>query len=168
MGPNFAMTSPDVGQTHAPGSQGWFTSQATAADRLSRGLDSPEFALIKRAERNRVGGEFGALQQGLQKSIHRRGIGRSGFAAELMSRLGAQQAGALADVEAGTTERLADYQAQYRALFMQQQMERRAKKAAKQRRTTGAALGVAGLVLAPFTGGASLALAGAGAGMYGS
>jgi len=133
---------------------------------LSGGIGSREYGLMQRVESDRVKSQFGQLRMGLERDIHRRGIGRSGFAGESMSRLGAQQGSALADVAAGNTERLAEYQAQQRELGLKMQLARDQKKGNNKKKKFGTALGIAGLVLAPFTGGASLALTGAGAGMY--
>jgi hypothetical protein len=139
----------------------------TMNNALGGGVGTPEYDIIKRAERDRVRGQFGDLRRGVEKSIHRRGLGRSGFAGQLMSRLGGQEGGALAEVEGGVTDRLAGYKQQQRELGIQMKMQRELKKKNDKMKKIGAGLGIAGLVLAPFTGGASLALAGAGAGMYG-
>jgi hypothetical protein len=130
--------------------------------RAAGGVGSPEYDLIRRAERDRVRGQFGDLRRQVEKSIHRRGLGRSGFAGQLMSRLGGQEGGALAEVEGGVTDRLASYKQQQRELGIQMQYQRDLKKKNEKMKKWGTGLGIAGLVLAPFTGGTSLALTGAG------
>ncbi len=130
------------------------------------GVGTPEYNLVQRAERDKVRGQYSELRRGLEMDIHKRGIGRSGFAADAMGRIGALEGGALADVQAGVTDRLSQYQAQQRELGLQMKMARAAQKKNTRNKKIGAGLGIAGLVLAPFTGGASLALTGVGAGMY--
>lgn len=132
---------------------------------LGGGVGSREYSLMQRAEMDKVKGQYSDLRRGLERDIYRRGIGRSGFAGEMMSRLGAQQGGAIGDVKAGVTERLADYQAQQREIGLQLKAQREQKKNNRKKTGIGAGLGVAGLVLAPFTGGASLGLTAAGGGM---
>lgn len=135
---------------------------------LGGGVGSKEYSLMQRAELEKLHGQYNDLRRNLELNIHRRGIGRSGFANQLMSRLGAQEGGAIADVNAGVTDRLAEYQAQQRQLGLQMKMERDQKKSNNKKKGIGAGLGIAGLVLAPFTGGASLGLTAAGAGYMAS
>ena len=126
----------------------------------------PEYRALQESERQSVTQQFSEARQGLQTDIHKRGMGRSGFSAESMSKLGAKEGSALADVEAGLTDRLMNYKFQQEQLALQRAAMAKAKKKNKKKKKLGAALGVAGIVLAPFTGGASLSLTAAGAGMY--
>ena len=126
----------------------------------------PEYKALQESERQSVTQAFSEARQGLQTDIHKRGMGRSGFSAESMSKLGAKEGSALADVEGGLTDRLMNYKFQQQQLAMQQAAMAKAKKKNKKKKKLGAALGIAGLILAIPTGGASLALTGAGAGMY--
>lgn len=130
------------------------------------------YGALQESERRRVGGQYSALREELQTGIHARGIGRSGFAVDENVKLDTSETGAYGEVAAGTTDRLMQYRQQQEELLMQQRMAdamaRAGKKAKKKRRKAGwigAALGVAGLALAIPTGGASLALTGAGAAM---
>jgi hypothetical protein len=127
-----------------------------------------EFDRMRQLGRREVAGRFSSMRNDLQRGIAGRGMGRSGFAAEAMSKLGAQEGGALAEVEANRTAAIADYNKQLEEIRMQRSAMRRAKKKARKKKAIGTALGIAGLALAPFTGGASLLLSGYGANMAGS
>ncbi len=166
-GGNFGGGHPGRAAGYVPTPEYLAEQQATASA-LAGGIGTQEYNLLQRSERNRVRGQYSELRRGLERDIHRRGIGRSGFAADAMSRLGGGESGALADVDAGITDRLSQYQAQQRELGLQMKMARDQKNKSNKRKKIGAGLGIAGLVLAPFTGGASLALVGAGAAVGGS
>lgn len=127
-----------------------------------------EFDKARQLGRREVAGRFSSMRNDLQRGIWNRGAGRSGFSAEKMSQLGAQEGGALADVEANRTAAIADYKRQMEEMRMQRAAMSRAKKKAKKKKAIGAGLAIAGLALAPFTGGASLLVAGQGANMYAS
>jgi len=111
---------------------------------------------LARSERNRVSDTYGGLRSHLETAFNRRGIGRSGFAPEAMTRLGSEEGMAYQDVDQHTVARKQEYQAQ-----LDQEAAQRAQEAAEARRRSrgwlGTLLGVFGAVLAPFTGGASLA-----------
>lgn len=130
------------------------------------------YGALQESEKRRVVGKYGALRETLQTGMHSRGVSRSGFAVDENTKLDTSETGEMADVAAGTTERLVDYRNQQEQLIQMQRMEeamrkaaKKAKKKKKRGKWIGAALGVAGIALAPFTGGASLALTAAGAGM---
>jgi len=139
------------------------SNERTAQAEDGRARD--EFELRRELARRDVASTFGDARQRLQASLHRRGVGRSGFAAEAMSRLGAQEAGALAEVEAGLTESLMRFKQEQEAIRLQEQAIRRARAKRRQGKRVGGALALAGLALAPLTGGLSLGLTGAGAQM---
>lgn len=153
--------------TPLPTSTSGSTTTATSTSTTSTAPKLPsDWDLITESERQRVTGEFGEARGSLQTSIHKRGMGRSGFSAEAMSKLGAKEGMALADVQAGITDRQMNYKFQQQQLAMMAAQAAKAKKKNKKKKKLGGALAIAGLVLAPFTGGASLALTAAGAGMY--
>lgn len=154
----------EVSQSNTPG---------LTADRVIREYGDEkkamtEFDRQRLLGRREVAGRFSSMRNDLQRGIAFRGMGRSGFAAEKMGQLGAQEGGALAEVEAGRTDAIAAYKRQIEEMRMQRSAERRAKRKAKKKKAIGAALGIAGLALAPVTGGASLLAAGQGANMYAS
>src|SRR3990167_6122470 len=75
------------------------------------------YGMLQQSERRGVLGKYSKLRQGLEKGFRRRGITRSGFAPEKLGELGAEEQGALGDVEAGLTDKLMNYK------FQQQQLE---------------------------------------------
>lgn len=165
-------------QNPTPGLDGsYFASEVTqsasptlAAQRVIRELGEEkvartEFDRQRMLGRREVAGRFSSMRNALQRGIAGRGMGRSGFAAEKMGELGAQEGGALAEVEASRTAAIADYNRQLAAYRMQRSADRRARRRANQKEGIGKGLALAGLVAAPFTGGASLLLTGAGASM---
>ena len=127
-----------------------------------------EFDRMRQLGRREVAGRFSSMRNDLQRGIWGRGAGRSGFTAEKMSQLGAQEGGALADVEASRTAAIADYQRQMEEMRMQRSAMRRAQRKARKKKAIGTGLAIAGLALAPVTGGSSLLLTGAGANMAAS
>jgi len=148
-------------------------SPTLAANRVRRELTEQqrqmtEFDRQRQLQRREVAGRFSSMRNQLQRGISNRGMGRSGFAAESMSQLGAQEGGALAEVEANRTQAIMDYKRQIEEFRMQQSAMRRARRKANKKKAIGTGLAVAGLALAPFTGGASLLLTGAGANMAAS
>ena len=88
--------------------------------------------------------QFGGLRQNLEKGIHNRRIGRSGFAGEAMTKLGAQEGQAIADVNAGLSDRLINYQQKERELALMSRMAKGQKK--KKGSWVGAALGAVGMI----------------------
>lgn len=127
-----------------------------------------EFDRQRMLGRREVAGRFSSMRNDLQRGIAFRGMGRSGFAAEAMSKLGAQEGGALADVEANRTAAISDYKRQVEEYRMQRAAMDRAKRKAKRKKAIGTTLAIAGLALAPMTGGLSLGMTGYGANMAAS
>ena len=149
------------------------SSPTLAAARVRRELTEQqrqmtEFDRQRQYQRREVAGRFSSMRNQLQRAVSNRGMGRSGFAGEKMSELGAQEGGALADVEANRTRAISDYNRQIEEFRMQKSAMKRAKRKANKKKAIGTALGIAGLALAPFTGGASLLLSGYGANMAAS
>lgn len=109
---------------------------------MSNGMG--EYEQLQASELRQTQQQYGGLRQQLETGLHRKGLTRSGFAGEEQSKLGAQEAGAIGDVQAGLTQRLMDYKMQ------QRQLDLMAKQAKRQKRKKGgwvsAALGAAGMI----------------------
>lgn len=106
---------------------------------------TPTYQGLQQAEQRGVLQQFSEKEQAAQSSASKRGISRSGFAGEQQSQIGAQEEGALAQVNAGITDRLMQYQ------YQQDQVNLLAKQvkmqqSAQRNQWIGAALSVVGSV----------------------